>query len=74
MARLIEEEEKRNTQKENSIEISKELSRDLRTVKRFIANSNKARKRSDKVHVEEYQQDNYNYPQLDEKWGGILFQ
>ena len=49
----LTQEEKKNivqrlAQGKKSIEISKQLCRDHRTVKRFIANSNKARKRSDK--------------------------
>ena len=49
----LTEEDKRNiiqrlAQGKSSIEFSKEICRDHRTVKRFINNSNKTRKRSDK--------------------------
>ena len=49
---LTEEEKRiivrRLAQGKKSLDISKELRRDHRTVKRFIANSNRVRKRSDK--------------------------
>ena len=60
----LTEKKKRNivqrlAQGKMSTEISNKLCCDNRTVEQFIANSNQARRRSDKAVIEKYQDENY---------------